>query len=614
MSLPSSISAISDLCFRAISGSSSASLSIDKIASIRFEVLSLQQDVAFVQALKDIPSQSVLNALNSLSTNLTKLFETSNATIAQPTFTQQTLPTALELLRRCRRDVGSVGKEWITSSEPSTQVNVILKVTENTDPHTENILEAFMRMPFGLCPADVASVQWSRDLWPRWAGVMERTGEQWAEKMLEIGGSSQLQSSQYRLLGKLWGNLTHATLPLTYGWAPGDTQLGRFEAFLDQLDQGLRDSLFRQMSAHSMVFVSSENSGKSTLINAILGKKLLPTGSGLVTAIPCRIIHSIGLEKPKLTIDGDYWSNRLTDLRASLVLPRDEIEKQLKLHYVRNEVRDFLSSIVDGSVTLDPTVMGDEAILLTLKRLNYLAQLLNIFTFRYDSFISHSWVSIHTSFPGLSENIGWTEYEIVDIPGVPNDESKFHWDELTIKSLQRATSIVAVVPTTGIASGYWTRLPNYIRKGTHLPVSAVVITQTDVVPDPKSSEEEQEEWKRIRAEIQRRFWPDAKEDKFASGQILECSVLVGQQLEVLASILSDHKEKSPTFEEFWSPRAPMVPFSFFLAHITKLTSVSNRPYSITMETRKIGKRDSKRDEPLSIVSRNVSKEESKKRT
>jgi ribosome biogenesis GTPase A len=109
---------------------------------------------------------------------------------------------------------------------------------------------------------------------------MDMTASWWLGQQLSNDQSlSGLLRAKSELFEQMWIKTTQILQESTFGWLPKQAaDTGRFEVLQDQLEQGLRDALFRQMAPHRMVFISTESSGKSTFINALIGKELLPTG------------------------------------------------------------------------------------------------------------------------------------------------------------------------------------------------------------------------------------------------------------------------------------------------------------------------------------------------
>lgn len=119
------------------------------------------------------------------------------------------------------------------------------------------------------------------------------------------------------------------------------SRASRWRAHLDHAEESLQDSLLR------VAVVGSVKSGKSTLINALLGRDLLKRGAGIITAFITRIRNHGEMGG---WVELKPWSRVLDELNTSVrMLPvsEDEVEESDPLDIRRAEDRDRLRALIE---------------------------------------------------------------------------------------------------------------------------------------------------------------------------------------------------------------------------------------------------------------------------
>jgi hypothetical protein len=370
------------------------------MTAMRFELLSLQHEAAFVETIQLLhPSNNsqitrhivveVINLQDAVIEAETKLqvVETSirprsadGSARSGSVITNSDLSTAFNStpepsqIRFFRRRISDLNKVLVRKSNTLLERRPLYAPTSSEDAVIAEGLLQFSQHPFALRQENFSVSRFPKGLLSHYSGPMMAAATSWLEQTVGIDRSpATLLRAQSTLLETLWSETTAIMRDSELGWiAEQSDDKTRFEVLQDQLDQGLRDAIVRQTSPHRMVFVSSENSGKSTFINAVIGENILPTGceyifdfiilvdiriAGLVTALCCRIVHAPEFQVPELRIDEEYWNSRLSILRDM----RGE-QQNPQLRDVSEEIKASLLEFEKPTFKLPGTSRGTEEV------------------------------------------------------------------------------------------------------------------------------------------------------------------------------------------------------------------------------------------------------------
>lgn len=126
-----------------------------------------------------------------------------------------------------------------------------------------------------------------------------------------------------------------------------------------------------------LAVVGTMKAGKSTTINAIVGREIMPNRNRPMTTLPTLIRHTSGKTEPELKFNPDAVNTFIGEIRDILLQNHDET---LKGHSELKENNDLLSLIEDirQHMNFSDTYHGEEKIFDFLKRLNDLARLAKV--------------------------------------------------------------------------------------------------------------------------------------------------------------------------------------------------------------------------------------------
>ncbi|KAG8850869.1 hypothetical protein FRB91_008729 [Serendipita sp. 411] len=381
---------------------------------------------------------------------------------------------------------------------------------------------------------------------------MEEMGHNW------ITGKAEALREEYEFLMELiWtGHLEMLRLLLIGLPNSSLGSPGSFIQILEQIDGGIRDAILRRRrTVYSIVFAGAINAGKSTLLNMLIGYELLPAATGPTTATPCRIQHVPGLEDPVLKFQLDDLNGALSEIREKRWI--DIVKSMLSGEWKKSEPhraqffgdlkrrwsgipsRPWIQALEKFSsptfAFLSP-VKGAPAIRQTLEDMNTLIRLCRLLLIGYERFSPSYWPSIAVEFLTLKGDTSYGTFELIDIPGSSRPSDPYQWNELTRQALRAADMIVCLISLVDFDTSPWRQLASKIQETTNVPVSAVIVTKTDLVY--------RQEFDYYYSAIRSIFWRDEESDR----KILVCTPLFGPSVHALFEFMRSRSEK-PSYEE-----------------------------------------------------------------
>ncbi|CCA75276.1 hypothetical protein PIIN_09260 [Serendipita indica DSM 11827] len=360
---------------------------------------------------------------------------------------------------------------------------------------------------------------------------MVQLGHDWAEEFLNQLDVQQIQDAAVvnataALFRQLWNRTSDALWACDLHWpTQGAPAASLYAKLVDQLDQNLRDSLLRQETEiHSAVFVGLHGSGKSSLINAIIGCDVLPTGVGVTTLMPCRIVHDRATPNPELHLDAPPFNQIIHEIREHLVKSPGDMEE----FNIKASTLEEVPSVTTGIQNINKT----------LARAHDLIRISVELGIGYQGTTMKDWATIKLRFPNFPDEPLPGNYEIIDIPD--------YWTVFARETIRQASIVVAVVSAISYLGGAWKTLPGVIAGGTNLRATIVIVTMMDMLKTLTLT------WESQPRDLRRAFWPASINSAAPSGIYLECSVrdgLVLNEFSAHASPPSPRRSPKSEFQE-----------------------------------------------------------------
>lgn len=199
-----------------------------------------------------------------------------------------------------------------------------------------------------------------------------------------------------------------------------------------------------------MAIVAPMKAGKSTIVNAIVGQRLLPSRNAAMTTLPTEIILNGKNDAPVLRLTSDFLGSCSSTIAA--------LQKSISRHgiaWAKEKIREYphliglLEEIAVGNWNLltKEEVKGQEEITKELMALNDIIRLCSLIDSSLDPLDSLTDVPkietpLRTQFIPQSERTG--NLVIVDTPG-PNEADEHHKLATVVTEQLRQSSIVLIV-------------------------------------------------------------------------------------------------------------------------------------------------------------------------
>lgn len=202
-----------------------------------------------------------------------------------------------------------------------------------------------------------------------------------------------------------------------------------------------------------LAIVGTMKAGKSTTINAIVGKEVLPNRNRPMTALPTLIRHTPGQKEPVMHFSHVGPIDALIQKLQARLTHYDRQQLAHKLE-IDKDMETMLQRIEQGDA-FDKHYLGAQPIFLCLKCLNDLVRLSKAlevdFPFAAYAAIEHIPV-IEVEFvhlAGLENESG--QLTLLDTPG-PNEAGQPHLQKMLSEQLARASAVLAVMDYTQLKS------------------------------------------------------------------------------------------------------------------------------------------------------------------
>ncbi|KAG8832758.1 hypothetical protein FRC17_000721 [Serendipita sp. 399] len=397
----------------------------------------------------------------------------------------------------------------------------------------------------------------------QYSSAVTQAGRDWARSLLMKTPLNVAYSHFVQLLWsgsvELW-RLAHPIMWSHFG-ALGDS----FKQSHALVDDFLRNSIIRSHSSlYTIVLVGLESSGKSAVLNMLIGTDIIPSSEGPTTAMPLRVQHVPGLVEGTLEFNAEYlmrgvdrireqsWSSKIEYIK-SLQWDRLELPGNFPVEELRSRWSKFPSSVLIGALerVSSPTfgvyspVRGKDAIRQTLSDINSIVRLCRILPVGYDHFDPGDWPHLSIEFESLTSEPIRSTYQFIDIPGVGDARDPHKWDGLTREVLKTANMIIALVPMDDFASSLWREIPSMIMKEAGVRVGTVLLTRLDMAP--------RSDLPKLCEEVRKVFWPGPASQP---GKIIACSPRFARTAQLLHEFISSMDTKPPYDEIFGSTFAP----------------------------------------------------------
>lgn len=202
-----------------------------------------------------------------------------------------------------------------------------------------------------------------------------------------------------------------------------------------------------------LAVVGTMKAGKSTTINAIVGREIMPNRNRPMTTLPTLIRHTSGKTEPELKFNPDAVNTFIGEIRDILLQNHDET---LKGHSELKENNDLLSLIEDirQHMNFSDTYHGEEKIFDFLKRLNDLARLAKVLNESLETNLTFPYVAYREfdTLPVIEVEFSYLQnaqdkggrLALLDTPG-PNEAKQPELARILTEQLKRCSAVLLVL-------------------------------------------------------------------------------------------------------------------------------------------------------------------------
>ncbi|MEE6801498.1 dynamin family protein, partial [Escherichia coli O8:H10] len=203
-----------------------------------------------------------------------------------------------------------------------------------------------------------------------------------------------------------------------------------------------------------LAIVGTMKAGKSTTINAIVGKEILPNRDRPMTAIPTLIRHVAGKKTPELHLKHlDPIQQLLAALTKTASTPAGK--KQIRAIQADEDNKHLLDIMHSSNAWCSSAHHGEKEIFEFLKNLNDLVRLATLLNaeFPFDAYSQVDNLPVieveFSHLTGMDASHG--TLTLLDTPG-PNEAGQAHLHTMMRDQLQKASAVLAVMDYTQMKS------------------------------------------------------------------------------------------------------------------------------------------------------------------
>lgn len=209
----------------------------------------------------------------------------------------------------------------------------------------------------------------------------------------------------------------------------------------------------------TLAVVGTMKAGKSTSINAIIGREVLPNRNRPMTTLPTVIRHKVGQEMPHLTFAKPEPFNRaIIAIKQALLNMSSEARTDLPVN-ASEDGKQLIEDILSGRLsTLESSYIGTEGVYSFLKSINDISRMCDRKNLDLPSpLIEYSSIqefpTIEVEFYHLKgkEQQVTGQLALIDTPG-PNEAGQVHLRGILEEQLQKASAVLAVLDYTQLNS------------------------------------------------------------------------------------------------------------------------------------------------------------------
>lgn len=226
---------------------------------------------------------------------------------------------------------------------------------------------------------------------------------------------------------------------------------------IQQWHEVLKDEAYKvKRSEVNFVVIGTMKSGKSTIINAIVGNELLPNRNQPMTILPTIIRHCSGKKEPELTFSNPQPFNELIKILRKKLKEKESHGELDQIGFcATTEGKELVQKILDGSAgEIRQHYQGTAEIFTFLKYINDIWRLCSTedIAIDIDQYLNqyhniHDLPAIEVEFFHLRDQADQGRFALIDTPG-PNEGGQTFLRTIIADHLEKSSAVIVVLDYT----------------------------------------------------------------------------------------------------------------------------------------------------------------------
>ncbi|WP_060826677.1 dynamin family protein [Sulfurospirillum cavolei] len=198
--------------------------------------------------------------------------------------------------------------------------------------------------------------------------------------------------------------------------------------------------------------VGTVKAGKSTTINAIVGKEVLPHRTEAMTTLPTLITHALGQIEPILKLP------KIEPLKMLLTAIKQKLHEDIKSNFLKtDEGKEFIQNTIKSDFAFLATYQGEKRIFEFLKTLNDMMRAAKELDLQppfkeFENVDQLPRIEVEFKYLKDQEAISHAKLSLLDTPGTNEYQHSEYLNEILTAQLKKASSVVLVINYPQISS------------------------------------------------------------------------------------------------------------------------------------------------------------------
>ncbi len=197
--------------------------------------------------------------------------------------------------------------------------------------------------------------------------------------------------------------------------------------------------------------VGTVKAGKSTTINAIVGKEVLPHRTEAMTSLPTLITHTLGQVEPILKLP------KIEPLEMLLTDIKQKLKENIKSNFLKTDEGQEFKKIITSNFSFSASYSGEKNIFEFLRTLNDMMRIAKELDLHppfkeFENVDQLPRIEVEFKYLKGEEAISQARLSLLDTPGTNEYKHSEYLNEILTSQLKKASSVVLVINYPQISS------------------------------------------------------------------------------------------------------------------------------------------------------------------